>query len=56
VTQEREPEFLTRAIVDAIHEEQINQHGGIHGLRDEGGLESAIAQPMNVYHYGNGDV
>jgi death-on-curing protein len=25
-------------------------------LRDEGALESAIAQPMNVYFYGDGDL
>ena len=56
MSQEREPEFLTREIIDAIHEEQIGQHGGIRGLRDEGGLESAIAQPKNVYYYGNGDL
>lgn len=54
--QGREPEFLTRQIIDAIHEEQINQHGGLHGLRDEGGLESAIAQAKNVYYYGDGDL
>jgi hypothetical protein len=38
VTRKREPEFLTREIIDAIHDEQINLHGGIQGLRDEGGL------------------
>jgi death-on-curing protein len=37
-----EPEFLTREIVDAIHDEQINAFGGIDGLRDENALESAI--------------
>jgi len=26
------------------------------GLRNENGLESAIAQPQNVYLYGNGDL
>ena len=53
---QREPEFLTREIVDAIHEEQLNLQGGLHGLRNEGGLESAIAQAKNVYYYGDGDV
>jgi death on curing protein len=56
MSQEREPEFLTREIIDAIHEEQISQYGGIRGLRDEGGLESAIAQGKNVYYYGKGDL
>ena len=39
-----------------IHGDQVNEFGGIHGLRDEGALESAIAQPVNVYVYGNGDL
>jgi death-on-curing protein len=52
----REPEFLTREIVDAIHEEQINAFGGLHSVRDENALESAIAAARNVYHYGSGDV
>jgi death-on-curing protein len=56
MTGQREPEFLTREIVDAIHEAQIATFGGLHGLRDENALESAIAAPLNVYHYGGGDV
>jgi len=51
-----EPEFLTREIVDAIHNEQINQFGGLHGVRDENALESAIMAAQNVYHYRDGDV
>src|SRR5258708_36989912 len=38
----REPEFLSREIVDAIHEHQIDTYGGLHGVRDENALESAI--------------
>jgi prophage maintenance system killer protein len=34
----------------------MNCRGGIHGLRDENGLESAIAQAQNVHHYGGGDL
>jgi death-on-curing protein len=30
--------------------------GGLHGIRDENALESAIAQPQNVYFYGDGDL
>jgi len=29
--------------------------GGLHGLRDENALESAIAAARNVYLYGGGD-
>ena len=47
-----EPKFLTREAVDAIHEDQIARFGGLHGVRDENALESAIAAAQNVYHYG----
>jgi len=56
MTGQEEPEFLTREIVDAIHEEQIDAFGGIHGLGDENALESAIAAARNVHHYGDGDI
>jgi len=51
-----EPRFLTREAVDAIHEDQINTFRGLHGVRDENALESAIAAAQNVYHYGGGDM
>jgi len=51
-----EPRFLTRKTVEAIHEEQIDTYGGLHGVRDENALESAIAAAQNVHHYGGGDV
>jgi len=53
---EIEPLFLTREQIDTIHQEQLNAWGGISGLRNENGLESAIAQPPNVYVYGGGDL
>ena len=56
MTGQPEPEFLTREIVDAIHEEQIDAFGGLHGVRDENALESAIAAAQNVHHYGGGDI
>jgi death-on-curing protein len=53
---EQEPYFLTREQVDTIHRDQIEAWGGLHGLRSEDALESAIAQPQNVYFYGGGDL
>jgi len=44
-----EPKFLTRQAVDAIHEDQIERFGGLHGVRDENAPESAIAAAQNVY-------
>jgi len=35
----------------AIHSDQIRQHGGSFGVRDEGMLESALARPQNRWHY-----
>jgi death-on-curing protein len=53
---EHEPYFLTRKQIDTIHHDQIQAWGGLHGMRSEDALESAIAQPLNVYFYGNGDL
>ena len=46
-----EPHWLSRMIVDAIHFDQIQQHGGSAGVRDEGVLESALARPLNKLAY-----
>ena len=40
------PLFLAKHTVLEIHDEQIAEHGGDPGLRDEGLLESALAQPQ----------
>lgn len=53
---EQEPYFLTREQIDTIHRDQIEAWGGLNGLRSEHSLESAIAQPQNVYFYGDGDL
>jgi death-on-curing protein len=52
----QQPYFLTREQIDTIHRDQIDSWGGTHGLRSEDALESAIAQPQNVYFYGEGDL
>lgn len=53
---EQEPYFLTRDQIDTIHHDQIETWGGLRGLRSEDSLESAMAQALNVYFYGNGDL
>ena len=40
------PRFLCKHTVLDIHDAQIAEHGGEPGVRDEGLLESALAQPM----------
>ena len=47
----REPAWLTRLVVEAVHFDQIREHGGLHGLRDEGLLESALARPRHKWTY-----
>jgi death on curing protein len=43
-------DFLTKADIIAIHEEQIERFGGASGLRDEGALEAAIFRPQSGYY------
>ena len=38
-------DFLTKADILAIHQEQIERFGGASGLSDEGALEAAIFRP-----------
>jgi death on curing protein len=40
----------------AVHEEQLAEHGGAAGTRDEGLFESALARPRNIAAYGQPDV
>ena len=47
-----EPQWIRLDVVLAIHAEQLSEHGGLDGLRDRSGLESAIASPRNLLAYG----
>ena len=47
----REPVWLSRMVVDAIHGDQIREHGGLAGIREEHALESALARPQQRWHY-----
>lgn len=46
-----EPQWLSRVVVDAIHNDQLREHGGLPGIRDENVLESALARPQQKWHY-----
>jgi hypothetical protein len=37
------PQWLTRVVVDAVHDDQVREHGGLPGIRDQSLLESALA-------------
>ena len=46
-----EPKWLNKKIAEAIHLDQIKQHGGSLGIRDNGLLESALDRPKNTWYY-----
>jgi len=48
-----EPEWIYRDTVFGLHELSIEQHGGSHGIRDEGLLDSALGRPQHLFVYGN---
>ena len=52
----REPFFLEPAEVVELHDEAIRRHGGAFGIRDLGGLISAVTSPKNHWHYSGGDL
>lgn len=51
----REPFFLEPAEVVDLHDEALRRHGGATGIRDLGGLISAVTAPKNHWYYGGGD-
>lgn len=42
--------WVELATVLAIHEELLQQHGGLGGVRERGALESALQRPANLVH------
>ncbi len=42
--------YLSVAEVLAIHHLQIEEYGGVHGVRDNGLLESAVFRPQSGYY------
>ena len=48
----KEPAWLTRKLVLAMHARAITEFGGSPGVRDDGLLESALARPRNLLAYG----
>ena len=46
-----EPIWLDRVLVDAMHFDQLREHGGMPGIKDENALESALARARNRWVY-----
>lgn len=47
---------LSREAVEIMHEEQLAEHGGLPGLKDENALEAAMARALNKAAYGENDL
>ena len=41
--------------IQAVHEYQLAEHGGLDGVQDAGLIESALARPRNLVPYGKPD-
>ncbi|MGQ7794464.1 type II toxin-antitoxin system death-on-curing family toxin [Faunimonas sp. B44] len=50
------PIWVEEEVVLAVHDAQIEEHGGRAGMRDPGLLKSALARPRNVLAYENADL
>jgi death-on-curing protein len=46
-----EPIWVDRLVIDAVHLDQLREHGGLRGIRDENALESALARARNRWAY-----
>ena len=47
-----EPVWLRRTWLDALHHHQVTRFGGLHGVRDSGAIDSALARAQDRWHYG----
>ncbi len=47
--------WIDSAVLLAVHDEQLAEHGGAAGMRDMGLFESAIARPRQLAHDGDPD-
>jgi death-on-curing protein len=48
--------FLSVELVLELHRRSLREHGGSDGIRDQAGLESAIAQAQHDHYYGGADI
>lgn len=47
--------WIDPAVIDAVHDAQLAEHGGLAGTRDAGMLASALARAQNLALYGTPD-
>jgi death-on-curing protein len=46
-----EPVWVNRLVLDALHFDQLREHGGLPGIREEDTLEAVLARPRNRWRY-----
>ena len=46
-----EPRWVPRLVIEAVHLDQVREHGGLIGIRDENALESALARARQRWSY-----
>ena len=49
--RQEEPRWVDRLVVEATQFDLVREHGGLLGLRDEHGLEAALARPRQRLAY-----
>ena len=47
----KEPRWVHRLVVEAVHLDQLREHGGLPGLRDENALEASLARARQKWTY-----
>jgi len=47
--------WIDPVVLQAVHDEQLAEHGGAAGMRDKGLFESALARPQHSAAYGQPD-
>jgi len=47
----REPRWVPRVVVEAAHLDQLREHGGLPGVRDDNAFEAALARPQQKWNY-----
>src|SRR3990170_436027 len=46
-----EPIWVSRLVLDAVHLDQLREHGGLPGVREENTLEAVLARPLQRWHH-----
>jgi|SRR6516165_6890339 death-on-curing protein len=47
--------WILAPVIYAVHDQQLAEHGGPSGVRDQGAVDSALARPQNLAAYGEPD-